>query len=233
MVDEEKGSDWTFVIDTNEYAGNFEREMCAYITGQVGDCEVGEELAEIARTEIAPKLLAELENIVAQVPDEHGCCRPVTIWQNPRWFNDGMGNEWPVTHTNTKRQLAAYVQSEVDYWAPHIKNKRAIIKDLKAGKKVSNWTIAAANREIKEHQKRIADAKKRKTVNHYPAYLSVGIWLHEKPSDPIIALFKERAANFQAAKRANPRGSWDKDFKVTIEGFRLVQHTKSSKTVDI
>jgi len=36
----------SFIIDTNEYAGNFEREMCAYCTGQIGDCGVGEEEAE-------------------------------------------------------------------------------------------------------------------------------------------------------------------------------------------
>jgi hypothetical protein len=38
-----------FVVDTDTYAGNFEREMCAYITGQVGECEVGEEIAKAAR----------------------------------------------------------------------------------------------------------------------------------------------------------------------------------------
>ena len=25
------------VIDTNSYAGNFERQLCAYVTGQIGD----------------------------------------------------------------------------------------------------------------------------------------------------------------------------------------------------
>ena len=34
---------YTIIIDTDEYSGNFEREMCAYCTGQVGECEVGEE----------------------------------------------------------------------------------------------------------------------------------------------------------------------------------------------
>jgi len=29
------------VIDTNRYAGNFEREMCAFCTGLTGDCGVG------------------------------------------------------------------------------------------------------------------------------------------------------------------------------------------------
>ena len=32
---------YAVLIDTNRYAGNFERELCAYVTGQVGECEVG------------------------------------------------------------------------------------------------------------------------------------------------------------------------------------------------
>ena len=34
------------IIDTDTYAGNFERELCAYVTGIVRDCEVGIEIAE-------------------------------------------------------------------------------------------------------------------------------------------------------------------------------------------
>ena len=32
------------VVKTNSYAGDFEREYCAYVTGQVGECEVGWEM---------------------------------------------------------------------------------------------------------------------------------------------------------------------------------------------
>ena len=34
-----------FIVDTDSYAGNFEREMCAYMTGHIGECSVGEEYA--------------------------------------------------------------------------------------------------------------------------------------------------------------------------------------------
>ena len=34
---------WGFIIDTDQYAGNFERELCAWTTGQIGECEVGKE----------------------------------------------------------------------------------------------------------------------------------------------------------------------------------------------
>ena len=92
---------YIFVVDTNRYAGNFERGMCAYMTGQIGDCEVGKEIAEIARKEI-PEIVAKLEDMVSQVPDEHGCSRPASIFQNPRYGNDGMGKHEVVTEANQK-----------------------------------------------------------------------------------------------------------------------------------
>jgi hypothetical protein len=39
---------FTVVVDTDSYAGAFEREMCAYITGQTGECGVGKDYAEFA-----------------------------------------------------------------------------------------------------------------------------------------------------------------------------------------
>lgn len=63
------------IINTNQYAGNFEREMCAYVTGQVGDCGVGEEMiVDYPNDEYL------FEELVLQVPDEHGCYRPCSIW---------------------------------------------------------------------------------------------------------------------------------------------------------
>ena len=54
---ENYGDSIAFVIDTKQYAGNFEREMCAHITGHIGECEVGrdmvqEGIAEIGRAHV-------------------------------------------------------------------------------------------------------------------------------------------------------------------------------------
>jgi hypothetical protein len=42
----------SIIIDTDSYSGNFEREMCAFITGQVGESEVGSEIVEKERSNI-------------------------------------------------------------------------------------------------------------------------------------------------------------------------------------
>lgn len=72
---------YAVIIKTNQYAGNFEREMCAFCTGTFGECEVGIEKSQ-EFDENFPENADMFEDIIQQVPDDHGCCRPVSIWQN-------------------------------------------------------------------------------------------------------------------------------------------------------
>ena len=63
---------YSIVVKTNQYAGNFERELCAHLTGIIGECEVGEEYVHEAITEI-------FEDSVAEMPDDNGTRRPVSL----------------------------------------------------------------------------------------------------------------------------------------------------------
>lgn len=63
---------WGLIIKTDSYAGNFERELCAWLTGTIGECGVGKELVE-------PDIEAMFENLMYQVTDDHGYYRPVSI----------------------------------------------------------------------------------------------------------------------------------------------------------
>lgn len=86
-----------FVIDTDKYSGNFEREMTAYATGMVGDCGVGDEEAEKFRKDFGLEESYEgpfgnsLEN---RPDDEDGCRRPAAIWPSAEYFSNGMGGEY-------------------------------------------------------------------------------------------------------------------------------------------
>jgi len=79
---------YMFVIDTTLYAGNFEREMCAYMTALTGDCGKGEDEAELAYKEIPGKIRDDLADRIMSPPDEYGVCRPVSIYQSPGKNND-------------------------------------------------------------------------------------------------------------------------------------------------
>jgi len=80
-----------FVIDTDKYSGNFERELCAYITGQTGDCGVGQKIKEHVYSTIPKDKIDTFENLIGVEPDEHGCYRPVKIYTTPGIYNNGMG----------------------------------------------------------------------------------------------------------------------------------------------
>jgi hypothetical protein len=81
---------YIFVIDTEEYAGNFERQLCAYITGCIGDCGVGEE----ERIQYNNDETMNFDDSIRLEPDEHGCNRPVILVDTPGWFNNGLGGHF-------------------------------------------------------------------------------------------------------------------------------------------
>lgn len=65
-------ANYSIVIKTNQYAGNFERELCAHLTGIIGECGAGEEYVHEAITEI-------FEDSVAEMADDNGTRRPVSL----------------------------------------------------------------------------------------------------------------------------------------------------------
>lgn len=103
------GEKWSFVIDTDEYAGNFERELCAYVIGKVDwsyvsnpydtaggdylkmfDKDCGIELEDLSDTRISD-------------PGDDGITRaPCDLAPTPGWSNDGHGNEYKVRPNSKK-----------------------------------------------------------------------------------------------------------------------------------
>lgn len=85
------------MIDTDEYSGNFERELCAYITGMTGGCGAGKNEAAYAIDELG-QYVATFELIIMSELNDNGWCKPVKIYPTPGWFNhEGKHyklNEW-------------------------------------------------------------------------------------------------------------------------------------------
>lgn len=97
--------DFMLIIDTNLYSGNFEREMCAHITGVIGECEVGNDhigdCADIAEelnmpVEKVSEIMAWMEQNISQRCDE-GCYRPCAIYPTEGRSNNGNGRHYNVT----------------------------------------------------------------------------------------------------------------------------------------
>lgn len=171
-----------FVVDTDSYAGSFERQMCGYITGQ-HDGTHGEEEAEVAHKELPDWVSGFFENSVDYRRDDKGHERRATIWPTPGWFNHGMGGHFrdgqeAEAFEDHKREVAEYVA-------------KYPTSDVKAGDKL---------------------------VKH-PAYMSVAIFLRERPEQEIIDLMKERAKKFVQFYR----GIMNTDSLINISGFRIVE----------
>src|SRR5689334_7421600 len=110
-------SDKFIIFDTDHYAGNFEREMVAYISGQVGDCEVGSAQAALAEKEVG---LAWFEENIVFHPDEHGCHRPADSEPTPGWWNDGKGGHFRDSEYVSGNKYPCYqsVSMAVAEWPP-------------------------------------------------------------------------------------------------------------------
>lgn len=215
--------EYKFIIDTDQYAGNFERDLCAYVTGHIGECRVGDDFAELYIQEVGD----EVDDVI-QKADEDGCYRPCEIEPNSNYFNTGMGCHYHISETDEAKILSDYAAAERGYWAGPIKSTEGVKARLLNGEKVLDWTVDACDKQIAEYNSKIEKAANAKTYQKHPAYLSVAIFFDERPSVEQIDLMKDRAGKFAAAKVAMGK-SWDKDFKLNIEGFRLVKITKTEQ----
>jgi hypothetical protein len=64
--------EYVIIVRTDSYAGNFERELCAHLTGIVGECEVGDDYVD-------KNVEAIFENSIKSIPDDNGTHRPVSL----------------------------------------------------------------------------------------------------------------------------------------------------------
>ncbi len=93
---------YMFVIDTNSYSGNFEREVCAYITGQVAEVSSSdaEDQAALA-LQAMPEVVKEFEDLMLDVQDDPDMYPSfVANWPTPGYGSNGRGKEVKLTPEN-------------------------------------------------------------------------------------------------------------------------------------
>ncbi len=224
-------SKFIFVIDTNNYAGNFEREMCAYITGQFGECGVGDDVAEAARPNI--RNLEWFKTHIKHKRDDSGCRRPVSIYATPGWFNNGMGGVFPDDGYHEVEAKEALVESMTEYHAGRyaMAIKRIAERNFEEGDR--GWSEENCKREIARIDKELAQLNSQ-PLKKYPASNSVAIFFNTLPEGDVLAEMIERAKMFGVDTQGD-RGRCLKsvadDFKVT--GFRIIVKSETIETVAV
>jgi hypothetical protein len=74
-------ANYAILIKTNSYAGNFEREMCAHVTGHIGECGVGDEYVD--------ELLAQkFEDYIGLESEDDDCYRPAALGYDLGYSNN-------------------------------------------------------------------------------------------------------------------------------------------------
>lgn len=191
---------FAIVIDTDTYAGNFERPMCAFITGRVGECGVGEEQAKQTRLELPEFAKDWFDNSIISVPDDHGCSRPASIWPTPGWFNDGLGSHWEEGSdpNEVKERYEASVREtygKEGYQKGWLVNLDILEGRIPYGGMPLTCTVEACHREIDRLEARITEAIAR-GPGKFPACQSVAIFCDAKPTKEIWGVIRERAQAF-------------------------------------
>jgi hypothetical protein len=203
-------------LDTDHYAGNFERDVTAYATGVVGECEVGQEEATkfFAETDgVSDSILDEIDNKVTQTEDEHGCFRPCSIQYTPGWVNNGMGRAYrqSMDVPPTPEQIEEYRQCQRDYQLPHLEKAREY-----TAKGLYSWTPEGLEREEQKYRDIATN-----TPSWFGACYSVGIHLSEPFSEETLKFVLTRAKNYLTS-----RG-------IALEGVRLLTETTTTEETSL
>jgi hypothetical protein len=168
--------DYLLIADTEMYAGNFERPMCAWATGQIGECGVGKELAELSLEDMTPELREWCDDNIYGKPDDHGTNRPVSISPTPGWFNTS-GNHFREG-TDAEAVREAHNKSVTKY-ADKKRQTYAHRDDDYGERQAQEWLDLHFDKPA-----------------HHDAYLSVEIYLGQKPPDDLLNEMIERIKFF-------------------------------------
>jgi len=190
-----------FIVDTDSYTGNFEREMCAFMTGHIGKCEKGfKEKLLYKKTEKLP--------ISSVVPFyEDGYPRIVRIFTTPNVWNNGLG--FHFKDGEEKQALEAYKN-----YVTEDKKRQILLVEGHRGKNIPSWTDEAIDLAISRYRMDVANVLLKESVEKYPAYQSIFINFSSLPDKETISFLKERAVEYSTLC----------EYGFSITGFRIMDN---------
>lgn len=191
MTVENPSCDFILVIDTDQYSGNFERQLTGFCTGH-HDGSHGYLEAAFYSDIYGDTYWRDI--IVPQKDDSTGFPRICSIWPTPGRLNNGMGfnyDDGDVIAAEDARLRA--IQSMKDYNAARVAmcERRIAENDFEEGER--GWTKEACERTIESAKLSVERAG---IKNNFPAYESVAIFLSRKPTDEEMRVFTERLYDY-------------------------------------
>ncbi len=210
-------SKYGFIIDTDSYSGSFERQMCAYLTGQVGVCEVGDEHVPGFKEQF-PEEYKIFETIIGSEADLNGHYRPCEVYPTPGRFNHGSGTHYDDDDSVDMEAVKQdFIKKTDEYFLPLLAKAEANIAEGK-----TQW-----QNDAEGYKKRMQEARDNE-INKWPAYESVKIHFCEAPSSELIEFMKQRAEDFSK----NETIGWNEEH-CKIKGFRLEENVTTTITLSV
>jgi hypothetical protein len=191
-----RGATYILVVDTDRYAGNFERQLAGFATG-ICDIERGhgEEEAQQA-LEADPTMVAALCAKSLEVrSDEYGMVTN-TIRETPGRLNNGYGFMFPADDPAAAAEASAKaVEYARRYHASQMEMAQGRLdrNDFQTGE--GGWTREACERTIEGALASIERAGKGMT---FPAYESVAMFFSEPLTADEMTFVRHRAEAYAA-----------------------------------
>lgn len=220
-----KSEKYKFIVDTNSYSGNFEREMMAYATGLC--THRGQEYASGFEDEF-PEIFKELDGIVVPCGEYDDVAN---IEPTPGWWNNGLGGHYRDDDPKAEEKaLIARNKEDERYKRQNIERSKQTLQMLLDGK--NPWgpnvdiqeQIKGFQREIENFEETLAKSLAQ-PLNKWPAYQSVAMVFSKKPSDALLETMVKRCREFPTLSM-HPSYTAESYNKIEITGFRLVKEEK-------
>lgn len=211
---------YALIIDTDQYSGNFEREMTSYCTNMAfprGEEYITDEVEHAAWW---------ASNAAEWTEDSDRSPEACSIWETPGILNNGMGWHYEDTPENRELAKAKAIEDTTAYYA---KNRAFVEERLRTENFEGSWTREDCERTLKSIETSIANAGK---FVAFPAYQSVAIFSDEMPPPEVIEEVKARAHDFNAVWQQK-YAPWAKSTPVTVTGFRMISVETATTEIDV
>lgn len=207
---------YRLVVDTDAYAGNFERESIAFATGLVGECEVGSGEAALALDELDKKTVEWWKkHAIHQVDEENGCRRPALLVPTPGYFNNGYGQHFEDTPENEKIALEKFQQTILAHKTKNIEDLERVT--LGQG----GWTVDTVARHKKSYELDIQNALALKSPKKFPSYQSVAIDVSSEPPEYVLQSFFSRMREYIEEQNAQVIGQSLESKTIAVKTERM------------
>lgn len=204
------------VIDTENYAGDFERDLCAYVTGQATADGYCREIVEAFGGDIS-HLGWWAENIAYETDEEHGEV-PVSVVATPGWFTNGEGHIVERAFAETYNGLRSQFKDAAE--AQIAKVQRMIDDEdyLPEPSMFSRDNIVPYLERLRAHEHRQPGL-----IETDPAFLSVAIFVAEFPPQEVWDEFVARTRDFATRYPEIVGASPELAEKIELTGFRRLE----------